>query len=94
MAAEIDRAVEGRSWPIQTPSWTSALIAQPTEQNVQIVVLTSMLEATGVWADALRWTAVNGRLPSPRPLAGTPERCRKARRSRPAGRLAAVQPDR
>src|SRR5215470_13755996 len=69
------------SWRTQTPSCTTASIAQPTEQCVHTERFTSTLPASSL-ASALPIT-LNGSwvAKAPAPTA-TPERLRKARRSR------------
>src|SRR6185503_1149276 len=69
------------SWRIQTPSCTCASIAQPTEQCVQTVRLTSILPAVASFAFASP-IMLNGTCAATTPApAVRPERLRKVRRS-------------
>src|SRR5690606_2532932 len=69
------------SWRTHTPFSTTASMAQPTEQCVQTVRLTSTFLSPEAWALA-SWTMLNGswEATAPAPMV-TPERFRNVRRS-------------
>ena len=69
------------SWRIHTPFCTTASIAQPTEQCVQTVRLTSILPASSFFASASP-IMLNGNCEATAPAPSvTPERFRNVRRS-------------
>src|SRR5690606_6105073 len=69
------------SCPVQTPSCTSAITVQPTEQCVQTVFFSSTLPAPGAAASAFRTRPNDSVEAAARPPAVRPERLRKVRRS-------------
>src|SRR5258708_37209 len=68
------------SWRIQTPSCTTASMAQPTEQCVQTVRLISTLPASSLASAVPIWLRGSGEAAAAAP-AVTPERRRNVRRS-------------